>query len=171
LGKLLIAAGLHPAETEMGMAADLNRLQNADLSPHGLQVRRVHTPAQLQDFAHIVAANWTPPDGEVLRFYNLAAPVLLTDDSPLWFYVGYLDEVPVAGAELTVGGSVVGLYSVCTLESYRHRGFGTALTLQPLLDAWAQGYRTAILQSAADGLYARLGFEPFGPITEYKPPP
>jgi ribosomal protein S18 acetylase RimI-like enzyme len=105
----------------------------------------------------------------VLRFYELAAPVLLRDDAALWLYVGYLDDIPVATADLAIGGGVVGLYSICTLEAYRRRGFGSALTLQPLLDARAQGYRTAILQSAADSLYARAGFEPFGEITEYKP--
>jgi GNAT superfamily N-acetyltransferase len=169
LGNLLREAGLQPAESEMAMAANLDKLQAGELSPNGLQIQRVRTAAHLCDFAMIVAANWTPPDPEVLRFYELAAPLVLNDDSPLWFYVGYVDETPVAASELTVGGGVVGLYSVCTLAAYRRRGFGGALTLRPLLDARAHGYQMAILQSAADSLYARIGFEPFGEITEYKP--
>jgi predicted acetyltransferase len=54
---------------------------------------------------------------------------------------------------------------------YRRRGFGAALSLQPLLDARQQGYRTAILQASDEGarVYKRLGFEPFGQIREYKP--
>ncbi len=172
LDALLLAAGLHRAETELAMAADLHTLRLGELSPGGLQIRRVHTAAQLQDFAQITAANWTPPDADVLRFYELAAPALLANDAAIWLYVGYLEEVPVAAAELTVGGGVVGLYNIATLAAYRRRGFGTALTLQPLLHARAYGYRTAILQAqGADGVrvYARVGFEPFGQITEYKP--
>jgi ribosomal protein S18 acetylase RimI-like enzyme len=172
LGDLLLDAGLTPAETEVAMVADLAALRTYDLAPGGLDIRRARTAAELQDFARVVAANWTPPDPEVLRFYKLAAPVMLTPDSPQWLYVGYLAGEPVATAELVVGGGVAGLYNICTLEAYRRRGIGTALTLQPLLDARASGVHTAVLQAAAAGVgvYARIGFERFGGITEYKPP-
>ena len=55
--------------------------------------------------------------------------------------------------------------------SYRRRGIGTALTLQPLRDALADGYHTGVLQAAAEGVgvYRRVGVERFGNITEYKP--
>jgi len=43
---------------------------------------------------------------------------------------------------------MAGLNNISTLEAYRRRGFGTAMTLQPFLDARAQRYRTAILQAA-----------------------
>lgn len=171
LADMLHAAGLRQAETEAAMVADLAYLRQPKLSPEGLAIRRVRSANVLQDFAHIMAANWTPPDPEVLRFYELAAPVLLNDEAPLWLYVGYLGETPVATAELAVGGGVVGLYNICTLMEYRRRGIGMALTVQPLLDARAQGYQRAVLQAAAMGLriYQRLGFETFGSITEFKP--
>ncbi|MCI0391544.1 MAG: GNAT family N-acetyltransferase [Acidobacteria bacterium] len=172
LGEFLLAEGLEQAETELAMAADLASLRVGDLSPSGLRIERVRTATQIYDFAQINAANWTPPDPLVLRFYELAASVLLDPDSPLWLYLGYLSEIPVATAELTIGGGVVGLYNICTLEAYRRRGFGSALTLQPLLDARSSGYQTGILQAAPDGVgvYTRVGFQPFGRITEYKPP-
>ncbi len=169
LGEFLLHAGLQRAETELAMAADLGKLRHGELSPDGLQIRRVRTTAQLRDFANILAG--TPPDSEVLRFYELTASALLANDSALWQYVGYLGEAPVATAELTMGGGVVGLYNVCTQVAYRRRGFGTALTLIPLLDARAHGYLTAVLQASAngEGVYARVGFETFGQVTEYKP--
>ena len=155
------------------MAADLATLRLGDLSPGGLDVRRVRTAADLHDFARTIAANSTPPDPTVLRFYDLAASQLLAPNAPQWFYVGYIADEPVATAELTVGGGVVGLYNISTLESHRRRGIGTALTLRPLLDARARGYGTGVLQASADGVgvYARVGFEPFGRIAEYKPVP
>jgi ribosomal protein S18 acetylase RimI-like enzyme len=171
LSERLLAAGLQPAESALAMSAGLDRLQTSEL-PANLQIRRVRTPAQLHDFAQLLAAG-APPDPQVLRFYALAAPALLAADSPLWLYVGYLEEIPVATAEATVAGGVVGLYNIVTLAAYRRRGFGSALTLQPLLDAHAQGHRTAVLQAAADGvsIYTRIGFAPFGQITEYTPAP
>jgi ribosomal protein S18 acetylase RimI-like enzyme len=172
LEDLLVDAGLLRAETELAMAADLSALRIDDLSPGGLEIRRVRTAAELQDFARIVAANWTPPDSEVHRFYELAAPALLTPESPQWLYVGYLAGEPVATAELVVGGGVAGLYNICTLQAYRRRGIGTALTLQPLLDARERGVHTGVLQAAAAGVgvYTRIGFKRFGGITECKPP-
>jgi len=171
LGKLLLEAGLQEDYSELAMAADLSQLLEKDLSPNGLQIRRVRTPQQLADFAHIISVMWTPPDPEVVNFYKLAAPAILRPDSPMWFYVGYVDDKPVATAEATVGNGVVGLYNICTLPEFRQRGFGTAMTLKPLLDARAENYKTAILQATEQGarVYSRLGFELFGTITEYKP--
>ena len=142
-----------------------------ELSPGGLQIERVRTAAQLRDFAQVVAANWTPPDPEVLHFFDLAAPLVLRSDCPLWLYVGRVQGEAVATAELTVGGGVVGLYNICTLEEHRRQGYGSAMTLQPLLDARVQGYHTGVLQAAVmgAGIYRRAGFEAFGEITEYKP--
>ncbi len=169
---LLLEAGLQEDYSELAMAADLSQLPTADLSPNGLQIRRVQTVAELEDFARIISVMWTPPDPEVVRFYQLAAPVILRPDSPMWFYVGYVDETPVVTGEATVGDGVVGLYNICTLPDFRQRGFGTAMTLKPLVDAYAENYTTAILQATEAGarVYRRLGFETFGTVTEYKPP-
>ncbi|WP_437336785.1 GNAT family N-acetyltransferase [Sorangium sp. So ce394] len=172
LGDLLRAAGLEAAESEVAMAADLHALPADPAPPRGLEIARVRTPAQLRDFARLLAANWTPPDPHVMRFYEMAAPALLSDDAPLWLYVGYLDGTPVATSELAVGGGVAGLYNISTLPSHRRRGIGRALTLRPLFDARAAGLRVAILQASADGLgvYAQVGFVATGQVTEYKPP-
>jgi GNAT superfamily N-acetyltransferase len=170
LGEALRRAGFEAAESEVAMAADLDALVEPPV-PAGLRVERARTPAQLDDFAAVLAANWSPPDPSVARFYAAAAPYLLASGSPLRLYVGYLDDEPVASAELTVGGGVVGLYNIATIERRRGRGIGSAITAHPLLDARAEGHRTGILQASADGLnvYARLGFRPTGHYTEYKP--
>jgi GNAT superfamily N-acetyltransferase len=171
LGDILLEAGLGRAETELAMAVDLSALRPSALGPQRLRVQRVGSASELQDFARVSAANWTPPDPQVRRFYELGAAALLAPDGPLWLYVGYCDDVPVATCELTVGGGVVGLYNISTVAAYRRRGFGTALTLGPLLEARERGYRTAILQASSEGvaLYERVGFRAFGDVTEYKP--
>lgn len=171
LGALLQELGLEQAETELAMAADLSALADTGPVPDGLEVRRVTTRAELAHFARLSAGNWTPPDRMVLRFYELTAQALLSAGSPQWLYVGYLEGEPVATSEVTFGGGIAGLFNISTLVPFRRRGFGTALTLRPLVDAQKAGYQTAVLQAAADGigLYARVGFASFGDITEYKP--
>ena len=171
LSQHLVAEGLHYAGGESAMAADLTKLRMVDTSPKGLRVIRAQTASQIRDFAAVMAANWSPPDQEVLRFYDMAKASLLSHDSPLWLYVGYLGEMPVACSEVTISGGVVGLYNVCTLESHRRHGFGLAMTLKPLLDARERGWLTAILQASdrGAGIYKQIGFEPFGQVLEYQP--
>ncbi|MBT5712348.1 GNAT family N-acetyltransferase, partial [Candidatus Poribacteria bacterium] len=133
LPELLLAEGLREDETEVAMAVDLAGLRTSRLAPAGLEIRRVHEVERLRDFARHY------DDVDVLRFYERAAPALLAPDSPQWFYVGYIDGVAVATSEVTFGGGVAGIYCVSTLEAFRRRGIGTAMTLQPLLDARGHG--------------------------------
>jgi ribosomal protein S18 acetylase RimI-like enzyme len=172
LGQALQHAGFQAAEANVAMAADLHALAAADLSPSGLQIKRARTLAQIRDFATITAANWQPPDEDVLHFYDSAAPLLLSEDCPIRLYIGYLDGEPVATSEMTVAGGVAGLYNVATLSDYRRRGFGSALTLHPLLEARAEGLNLASLQASPDGqgVYARLGFTAIGQVMEYQLP-
>ncbi len=172
LHDVLLAVGLERAETELAMVADVLDPRVREITPqHGFRIERVESEESLRAFAAISAANWTPPDAQVIRFYDLVSSALLSSDCPQWLYVGYLGDAPVATAELTVAGGVVGLYNISTLAACRRRGFGTALTLRPLLDARERGYRTAVLQASPAGvsIYERVGFRPFGEITEYKP--
>jgi ribosomal protein S18 acetylase RimI-like enzyme len=171
LDRILVDAGLKHLESETMMSLDLERLRTPDLCPGGLRIQRVRTPADMADFVRAIAEG-IGPDPDVQRFYELAAGRLLSDQSPQHFYVGYLDGRPVATAEVTLAGQVAGIYGVVTLEAYRNRGIGSALTAQPLIDASSQGYRTGVLQASADGLgvYRRLGFQEFGIVREFKPP-
>lgn len=172
LASLLRGAGLARKGRQLAMWARLEAVRPGELSPAGLRIARVRRPDQLAEFAAVLAASWTPPDPEVLRFYDAAAPVLLAEGTPLRLYLGYLGSVPVATSALVVGGGVVGIYDVATREAYRGRGFGTAMTLQPLLDAREEGARTAVLQASPEGaeMCRRLGFEPYGVYVEYGPP-
>jgi ribosomal protein S18 acetylase RimI-like enzyme len=171
LGAVLEAIGLAAEESELAMALPLADLPRAIAPVAGLEIRRVRTQIELETFAELSAANWTPPDPNVLAFYRLGAAVLLDPGSPQRLYVGHLDGEPVATAEATVASGTVGLYGIATRPEFRHRGIGSAMTWQPLRDAAADGCDLAVLQAAPAGvgLYRRLGFTPFGEIAEYKP--
>jgi GNAT superfamily N-acetyltransferase len=170
LPQLLEQAGLEPAESEWAMALPLSDLRPR-IVPAGLEIRRVQSAGDLAMFAEVTAAHWTPPDRHVITFYAGAEALLLDPDSPQWLYLGLMDGEPVATAELTVGGGVVGLYNISTRPEYRDRGIGSAMTGTPLLEAREAGHTMAILQAAPAGIriYERLGFRHFGGITEYKP--
>ncbi len=161
-----------PPESEVAMAADLSRLAAVEtVAGRPRHPSGRHAEARSPNTRAINAANWAPPDRLLVRFYELAAPVLLARASPLRMYVGYADGEAVATCELTVAGGVAGLYGISTLAAHRHRGYGSALTGHALLEARRDGISRAVLQASADGLgvYERIGFEKFGQITEYKP--
>lgn len=173
LGRLLSDAGLTAAETELAMAAPLGAVPFADLAPGGLEIRRVRSPAELRAFAQLSAANWSPPDLMVERFYTEgASALLLAPDSPLRLYLGYLEDQPVATSELTLTADAAGVYNISTGQPWRGRGIGTALTAWAMREGSREGRGIAVLQAAPAGVgvYRRLGFEAFGEITEYKPP-
>lgn len=169
LGQALEEAGLVLSESEAAMAADLNALAPSATNPYGLRIERAWTPEQIRDFAAVVAANWSPPDPAVLQFYEVATPLLVSPECPLWLYVCYMDDVPAGSCEMTVGERVVGLYNVCTLESHRRRGIAGALVMRCLQDARDEGWQTAVLQASEGGqrVYARLGFQVIGRYSEY----
>jgi GNAT superfamily N-acetyltransferase len=171
LPEVLARHGLEQAESEIAMAIDLARLPQTVPAVPSLTITPVRNHADLAAFAEMSAANWDPPDQDVLGYYREVSGVLLDPDAPRRLYLGRVDGEPAATAEATVGGGVVGLYNISTRPTYRGRGIGLAMVHAPLAAAITAGLSTGILQATAAGLgvYERLGFRSFGAITEFKP--
>jgi ribosomal protein S18 acetylase RimI-like enzyme len=164
-------AGLVRADGELAMAMELSALADAGPAPAAPSIVHVRTPEALADFASVTADDWTPPDPAVRRFYAHGAPALLAPACPQRLYVGYVEGALVAAVEATIAGPMAELFGVSTRSAWRRRGFGTAMTVHGLRATRADGVHTAVLQASADGagVYARIGFMPFGEVTEYEP--
>ena len=85
-------------------------------------------------------------------------------------YLGSLEREPVATALLFLGAGVAGgLYGVGTIPEARRQGIGRAMTVVPLLEARAMGYRIGVLHTSpmGEGIYRRLGFREYCKLGRY----
>ena len=166
LSARLAAAGWPETGREVAMAATLEPAPPPDTD---LRVRVAGSPAELADFAAVVAANWDPPAATVREFFAITAPAALDPGCVSRYLVGYDGDRPVAAAEVCLAAGVAGLFNVCTLVADRGRGHATALMRAALDVAVARGCRTAVLQASMQGerIYRRLGFRTVGEYAEH----
>jgi len=171
LGARLAAEGLAAEEWELAMACRTADIRESLPIP-GLMIERARDAAALGEFARINAENWSPPDPLVERYYRRAAESLLSEDSPLRFYLARRNGEAVAAVEVAVTGSAIGVFNLSARLEHRGSGIGAALLTRSLVAASSETASTsAVLQAApaAASLYRRLGFAEVGRITEFKP--
>ena len=166
LGRFLLAHGLTHSEDEPGMAIDLERVRET-AAPLELTIETVRDERGLEEWVAV----WLFPVPDDLR-RDLLAPLRqrgVGDDLPWRYYIGRVDDRPVATSELFVADGVAAVHYVVTLPGLRRRGIGAAMTLHVLGEAGALGCRLAVLTSSPDGIgiYRRLGFQEYCTFRRY----
>lgn len=176
IGERLLKRGLLSYEAQMAsfapgiistdvgapsMAADLFALNETLMmrTPTDFHIDIARDESDLSAFKQVFLASYGVPDWagqawvDATLHHDISA-------APWTIYIGRQAEVPVAITILFNGEGVAGVYGVGTLPGERGKGYGAAITMQPLLDARAQGYRYGVLFSSEMGLpvYERMGF-------------
>lgn len=155
------------SSTTPGIAIDLLDFNQSLLKVKGLEVRLVNDEASLRDWVKVFTRGCGfLPDWEKVAF-DLWLKLGLS--YPMCNYLGYFNGEPVSTSSLFLGGGVAGIYCLTTLPSMRGRGFGSALTVKPLLDARAIGYRIGVLHSAGleYNVYKKVGGQHLCQIENY----
>jgi GNAT superfamily N-acetyltransferase len=155
----LAANGFHRADDTPGMALDLQGIPPQRPALAGCKIQAVESDAALAIWVRVFVAGyqlpgeWAAPFLDLLRGIGLAWPVR--------HYLGFWHGKPVATSTLFGAAGVGGIHFVATLPEARGWGIGALMTMQPLYDARAMGYRIGALQSSEMGysIYRRLGFE------------
>ena len=169
LGKHLETHGLTYAGDDPGMAVDLRTLNATLATTSGLSIQPVCDAEALEKWAEAYIGGYELAGITIQEVLDLHAPLGLGENPPWQHYLGLLNGKPVATSWLSYGGGVAGIYGVATHPEARRQGIGAALTLAPLLDARAMGYRIGILQSSAMGynVYRGLGFQEYCKFSVY----
>ncbi|UCF91617.1 MAG: GNAT family N-acetyltransferase [Desulfobacterales bacterium] len=163
-GKQLESHGLVYREDFSGMAADLLALKEDLASLSGLTIEPVSDKETLEQWVNAAFIGFRLPGNSDKACFNLFAG--LGFDMPLRNYVAFMDGKPIATSQLFLAAGVAGIYWVTTIPAARRQGIGMAMTLAPLREASAMGYRISILHPSdmARGLYRGLGFEDYGKL-------
>jgi ribosomal protein S18 acetylase RimI-like enzyme len=147
----------------LGMAIDIETIKLR--LPDGFEVVEARDEKTLDDWADVLYGAYEEyhMPMQAARVWP-DATLAFAGNAPWRMYVGYWNGKPVATNMLFNGGGVAGLYCIGTIPEARGKGFGSAVTLQPLLDAQAEGYRYGVLFAAEMGIpmYRKSGFRDVG---------
>jgi GNAT superfamily N-acetyltransferase len=169
LGSHLEARGWVLEDVAPGMAIELQTLDETLYSPASLTIERVREEEGLRTWLRIMTIGSEMPEEGLTLLLELVSRHGFKDSPSVHYYLGVLDDKPVATSLLYLGGGVAGIYNVATLPEVRRQGIGSALTVAPLLQARHWGYRIGTLQSTPMGLnlYRRLGFREYCTFQAY----
>ena len=127
----------------------------------GFSIKVVQDRTALAQWSEVAGLGTGFPPPAVARLGELDQGMGLFPATVVQRYLGLLDGVAVAASARVDHAGVTGIYAVATLPNARRRGIGAAMTVQPLREAAAAGYRVGTLQASemGYGVYRALGFE------------
>ena len=170
LGTYLEAHGLVNEEgNSPGMAVDLQALNETLDRPPRLELELVNDADSLRKWSEVLIAAAPMPEFVAKPMFDFFSTLGFGKASRVRNYYGRLNGEVIATASLFLGAGVAGVYNVATLPKARRCGIGTAMTLEPLAEAHALGYRVGVLISSqfGVGVYRRLGFKEYCKIGQY----
>ena len=167
LGEALATYGLAHVGDPSAMALDLVNW-TANIPPVlGLRIHAVADPNTHDRWVDTLIAGFEFAAHTHGAVRALCA--MLAGGPPVYQYLGYLRDQPVATATLVRGDGEAGIYNVATISAARGSGIATAMTATVLRAARDLGCQTAILIATAPGeaVYRGLGFEECCRVGEY----
>jgi GNAT superfamily N-acetyltransferase len=169
LGAQLVAQGLAEFSIDApSMAVDLHALPSSTAVPGDFTIEIVRDRGGAEAWADTFNAIYGTPQFAGQAWVDSAARYRF-DNAPFRLYLGRWRGKPVATNMLVLGAGAASVLGVGTLPEARGQGIGSAITLQPYLDAREVGFHTGVLFATDLGIpvYERLGFRIVGALSRY----
>jgi GNAT superfamily N-acetyltransferase len=170
LKNLLNEYGFHYIKDWTGMAIKLNSVNDNFEIPKGMVIRKVSDIHELASWTDVLTKSFdiqgTRSEMYKKYFLNLG----MGNNLNFQYYLGLLEETPVASAILFKGKETAGIYYVGTPPEVRSRGIAKAMINSLLTDAKTEGYKISVLHASEKGypLYKNIGFKKYYNINIYK---
>lgn len=169
LGNHLKEYGFSLDDNDPGMAVDLEKLNEELPKPDRFSIRLAQDDAAWKQWSITMQAGFeiSCTDIRTNAWWNMLCQ---TDPKTVLAYTGMLDDKPVATSLLRLAADAAGIYCVATIPEARRQGIGAWMTLFPLLQARASGYKIGVLFASEMGLgiYRSLGFQEYCKIASYR---
>ena len=123
--------------------------------------------AELTTYVRVLGEGFGMPPSMVTRIFGR----WLLEMDGFTGFLGFVDGVPVATSGLYVSDGLAGVYNVATLDGYRGRGIGAAMTWAAAHAGWELGLSVSILQASRAGepVYERMGYETPARYRQFEP--
>lgn len=163
LGEYLLSYGFEHVFEAPAMAIDLSTLKEATSVPVDLSIKEIYDRRALKTWCDIMTFVYDFPDFALEPWFDMLASLGLGPEKQYRHFLACAEGKPVATASVFFGAGLAGLSSVATLPEYRKQGIGTAITLEPLLEAHRMGYWVGSLFSSemALDMYKKIGFKEY----------
>lgn len=163
LKNMLLENGFNHSEDSPGMAIGLSGNNIKFQQSNELKINPVRRMEELKELVKIIKICYQMPEESEIPLLNLFEDLGLTGDVPLFHYLGFYREKPVAVASLFPTAGVGGIHFVGTLPEFRGRGFGREITLFAMRQAQLAGFSWAVLRASKMGesIYRRIGFKKY----------
>lgn len=141
---------------------DLDLLPESVPTPDDLTIEAVRDEQTLQAWMAPLAFGFEFPEPAALALFDLFHGFGFGPDAPFQHYLGRWKGHPISTCSLFLGAGVAGMHTTI-VPAYRGQGVGAAMTLAPMLDARAMGYRIGVANAASNGtkVQGKLGFQPY----------
>jgi len=143
------------------MAIDLKNVSKKFNIPKGIAIKEVFDLNQLKTWTDILVKSFEFPI--VATSYKKYFCNLGVGNLNIQYYLGFLNDKPVASAMIFKGEEAAGLFYIGTLHQARRRGIAQAMTCHLLNEAKKEGYNICTIQASEMGypLYKKIGFKQY----------
>jgi GNAT superfamily N-acetyltransferase len=161
LQNLLMDHGFKYQSQWRSMAIDLKKVPRKFNIHKGITIKEVLNLDELKTWTDILVKSFEFP--KVSISYKKYFCKLGVKNLKFQYYLGFLDEKPVASAMIFKGKEAAGLFYIGTVHKARRKGIAEALTFYLLNKAKNEGYNISTVQASEMGypLYKKIGFKEY----------